>query len=277
MSMYGAVDIGGTKTLVAVIDRKGKVLEQIKFPTPENYSNFTQELTSTVAKLSTNDFQRTIVAVPGVIDRDAGTIISLGNLPWAKVDLEEACEKIFNCPVSLENDAKLAGLAEASHFKSTHKKILYVTISTGIGIALINEGVIDDAIGDTGGHDMYVEFNGKRITWEQLASGKAIVKEYGKRASEINDPVIWDKISRKIAVGLIDLIALLQPEVIVFGGGVGAHFSKYEKFLRKSLASYETPMSKTPKLVQAKHPEEAVIYGCYELAKTHYGRIAQKT
>src|SRR5690606_30755257 len=130
---------------------------------------------------------------------------------WKNEHIARDIERIVGAPVDIENDAKLAGLAEARLAGEKYKKVLYVTISTGIGIALINDGLIDDAIGDAGGHDMYVEFGGKRITWEKLASGKSIYKQYGKRASEIDDPAIWKLISKKIAVGLIDLIALLQP------------------------------------------------------------------
>lgn len=255
--------------MLATFSNEGELQNTHKFPTPKSYKDFLTDLKSAVANLTTDNISRVAVAVPGVVDREKGRLVSLGNLTWANEPIAADIERLTHAPVMVENDAKLAGLSEARLAGENVKKVLYVTISTGIGIALINDGVIDDALGDTGGHDMYVEFGGKRITWEKLTSGKSIVATYGKRASEIDDPRIWEVISKKIAVGLIDLIALFQPNIIVVGGGVGSHFKKYDKQLLAALQSYETPMTKLPKIVQAQNPEEAVIYGCYELAKQH--------
>jgi predicted NBD/HSP70 family sugar kinase len=265
--MIAAVDIGGTKTLIAVFD-DDKIIEQIKFPTPKAYEDFQRELADNVAKLSTKSFSRAAVAIPGVLDRTNGRLINLGNLDWENLPVVDDFSKILGCPVAIENDAKLAGLAEAKLLQDRFDKVLYVTVSTGIGIALINHGVIDDAVGDTGGHDMYVAFEGERTTWEKLASGSSIYARYGKKASDIDDPEIWKVISEKIAVGLIDLIALFQPEVIVIGGGVGTHYQKFEEPLKQALNAYDVPMTTLPEIMQAQNPEEAVVYGCYEYAKT---------
>lgn len=274
--MFGAVDIGGTKTLVAVFDKHGKVIEQVKFPTPQDYENFKIQLAKHVANLSTHDFAQAVVAAPGNINRNKGVVLACGNLPWQIIPLEADCEKIFMAPVLVENDAKLAGLSEAVLINNDYTKVLYVTLSTGIGIAVINDGVIDMAVGDSGGHEMLIEFRGEHETWEKLASGKAIAERYGKRASEIEDPAIWKEISMRIAVGLIELIAIVQPEVIIIGGGVGTHFKKYGDILKEMLSQYETPMLKIPPVVPAQKPEEAVIYGCYEFAKQHYEKRHNK-
>lgn len=76
-------------------------------------------------------------------------------------------------------------------------------------------------------------------------------------------------------MGIIDIDANVYPDAIIIGGGVGTHFHKYGKFLRAELKKYENPMVKTPNVYQAKHPEEAVIYGCYELIKD-YEKSAKK-
>ena len=268
--MIGAVDIGGTKTLVAVFDEHGKIVEQQRFETSQNYNQFLKDLEEVVAKLSTKDFKRMGVAVPGRLDREHGIGLSFGNLSgWKNVPIEVDCERLFNCPVVVENDAKLGGLSEALLIIKEFKKTLYITISTGIGISLIIDGIIDRNIGDRGGNAIMLEHRGHVMSWESFASGKAIVKKYGKRASEINDPEIWKVISRDLAVGIIDLIAVMEPEVIVIGGGVGAHFEKFGGFLMERLKDYEIPIMKIPPIRQAKRPEEAVIYGCYQMAKAH--------
>ena len=280
--MYGAVDIGGTKTLVAVFTHSGKIVEQIKFPTPKDYQDFKIELANTVAKLSTKTFKSIGLAAPGKIDRDRGIGIKFGNLGWENVPLLADVEEIFQTHGAIENDAKAATLSESKFLGNRYSKVVYITISTGIGIGLVENGEIDQSLGDSGGHGLYVEFEGTKTTWEDLASGSAIVREYGKKASEIKDSDAWKAISNKIAVGLINIIATLQPEVVVIGGGVGTHFIKFEKFLNEALESYKSTMTDLPKIVQAKHPEEAVIYGCYELAKSLdekkvHGKLAIKS
>ena len=132
-AMYAAVDIGGTKTLVAVFDKKGKLIEKIKFPTPVYYDEFIQELSNNVANLSTKEFAYGCVGMPGRLDRKHGLGLISPNLPWQRVPVQADAEKIFMCPFLIENDANLAGLSEALLLKKDFQKVLYVTVSTGIG------------------------------------------------------------------------------------------------------------------------------------------------
>ncbi|MCW1908782.1 MAG: ROK family protein [Candidatus Saccharibacteria bacterium] len=265
--MYLAVDIGGTKTLLAAFNDEGQQVSHFKFPTPENYDEFLKQLAENLPKLGEHDFRAATVAVPGKLDRPHGRVIALGNLPWRNEDIDADLERITHCPVEIENDAKLAGLSEALILKGEFKRALYLTFSTGIGIALINDGVIDTNVGDIGGDGMLLEHNGKLMPWEDFAAGKAIVEKYGKRASEIDDPNIWRNIVKDMAVGMIDLIAVLQPEVIIIGGGVGANFIKFGDLLIERLKTYETPMMSIPPIRPAVRAEEAVVYGCFELAR----------
>jgi glucokinase len=272
--MYLAVDIGGTKTLLAVFDEAGKVQEEVKFPTPQDYELFLKGLESNVANLSTQDFQKACVAVPGRLDRERGIGLSCGNLGWKNVTIQADAENITHCPVMIENDAKLAGLSEALKIKNEFNRVVYITISTGIGIALIIDGVIDTEIGDRGGAAIMLEHDGTLTPWEHFASGKAIVAKYGKRASEIDDPAAWAEIARDFSVGIIDVIAITEPEVVVIGGGVGAHFDKFGGLLIKELKKFETPMMTIPPIRRAVRPEEAVVYGCYDLIRTHHASAA---
>ncbi|HET7637931.1 MAG TPA: hypothetical protein VFK47_04245, partial [Ktedonobacteraceae bacterium] len=70
---------------------------------------------------------------------------------------------------------------------------------------------------------------------------------------------------------LIDLIAVIQPEIIIFGGGVDVYFERFEKHLLAELKKYETPLTPIPILRKAARPNEAVVYGCYDLAKSLHG------
>jgi predicted NBD/HSP70 family sugar kinase len=265
--MYGAVDIGGTKTLIAVFDKTGKIVEQSKFPTPKNYEEFGQELAANVAKLSTKNFQRAVVAIPGTPDRKRGRGIVFGNLPWTNVPIEEDVEKVLKCPVKIENDAKLAALSEAMQLRDEFQKVLYITVSTGIGGGLVINGKIDPHFHDIEPGQMILEHDGRFEQWEDFASGSALYAKYGKKASEITDTGTWYAIARNLAVGLNTLIATLDPDVIVIGGGVGSNLEKFQDRLVEQLKIYENPMTPVPPIRKAVHAEEAVIYGCYELAK----------
>ncbi len=273
MTMYGAVDIGGTKTLVAVFDAAGAVVEQAKFPTPASYDEFLIVARDTVANLTTNDFRAVGVAAPGKIDHEEGILVAAGNLNWVNTPIQADFEAIFGAPVRVENDAKLAGLAEAKAVGSDFSKVVYITISTGINIGVCVDGKIDKTLDEAEAGRMSIEHNGVMTIWEQFASGKAIVATYGKRASELEDPVAWGQIGRNIAEGLITILAIIQPDIVVFGGGVGNYLEKFKEPLLAELKKYENPLVGIPPIEKAKHPEEAVIYGCYEFAKDSYAPL----
>jgi predicted NBD/HSP70 family sugar kinase len=273
--MYVGVDVGATKTLLAVLNHEGLIKEKIKFPTPGNYEDFLLELERALAGFEHQEFFAGAVGIAGVIDRHRGRRLPAGKLKWDNVPVQADAENIFHCPMLLENDAKLAGLSEAMMVKHDYKRVLYITISTGIGYALIVDGVIDTSIGDQGGTNLMVEYKGKRAAWESIASGRAIVERTGKKAEDITDDATWRTLSRDFAKGIVHLIAITDPQTIIIGGSVGTYFDRYHKLLVAELKKYELPTLKLPPLRQAQRPEEAVVYGCYDLAKQKYPHHAQ--
>jgi len=269
--MYLAIDVGGTKTLVAALNEHGVIKEKIKFATPVDYKEFLTQLKSTVLSLNNKDFKAAGVGIPvSVFDRKSGIAKNFGNLPWHNVKIAKDVRAFLHIPVVVENDAKLAGLSESMLLKNKYSKVLYVTISTGIGYALIVENRIDPNIGDDGGASMLMEHQGKTVSWESFASGKAIYNKYSIKASEIEDKEIWKSISHNIAKGLITLVAMTEPEIIVIGGGVGTHFKKFKKPLHEALEKYKLPLIEMPEIIGAKRAEDAVLYGCYDYAKETY-------
>lgn len=269
--MYLGIDIGGTKTIVASLDDDGVIQESFRFPTPHKYPAFLEELAKNVDKLTTKDFLAAGAGVPYKIDRARGIAIAGGRLPWEDIPIQKDLQKITHCPTVIDNDANLAGLSEAMLLKEFHR-VLYVTISTGIGTGYIVDQKIDPSMADSEGGEILLEHAGKLEPWEDFASGKAIVRRFGKRASEITDHNTWRTIAHDISVGLFDLIAVFEPEVIVLGGGVGGHYDKFNTYLDEYLKRYETPMLTIPPIRQAARPELAVVYGSYDLAKSVYGK-----
>jgi len=175
--MYVGVDVGGTKTLVAVLDDHGVIKERVSFSTPKSYDNFLLELRHAAAHFEHKDFQAGGIGTRGAIDRDHGRRIRDRLLKWGVVPMQANIEDIFKCPMVLENDAKVAALSEAMLLKDKYKRVLYVTISTGIGFGLVVDGKIDTNINDGGGQSLLLEHDGKLMAWENFAGGKAIVEQ----------------------------------------------------------------------------------------------------
>jgi predicted NBD/HSP70 family sugar kinase len=264
--MYMGIDIGGTKTLVSVLSEHGEILESRKFPTPKKYENFILELAHAVHHLGLKDFKAAAVAAPGRIDRRHGTVIDFGNLDWTNIPLQADCEKILHCPVAIENDANLAGLSEAQLHKDM-QTVLYVTVSTGIGTAVISQGRIDPAMANTEGGHILLPYKGRLTKWETFASGRAIYNHFGKKAADIHDEASWRHIVHNLSVGFFELIAVVQPDLIVIGGSIGTYFDRYGDLLQTELDKRAVPVISIPKVVQAQRPEQAVVYGCYDLIK----------
>lgn len=265
--MYLAVDIGGTKTLLAVFNDDDKVVEENKFKTPKNYPLFLKELGRAIDSLDTKRFHAVACAAPGQIDKTQSVVLRLGNLDWKNIHIRHEIEKMVpHTPVLLQNDAKLAGLGEALEHPK-YRKVLYITVSTGVGMGFITDGKIDPYLADSEPGQMVLEYEGQVRKWEDFASGRALVRQYGKLASEIEDESIWRHFAKGLARGLNELIATLQPDVIILGGGVGAHYDKFAAPLKAELARLANAMVPMPPIMKAKRAEEAVIYGCYRYIK----------
>lgn len=269
--MYLAIDIGGTKTLIAVFGADGNILEQARFPTPVEYEHFLETLAQTVEKLTTKEFTKTAIAVPGLLDLKAGKVINLGNLPWRNRPIrQDIATALGGLPVSIENDSRTAGLAEAILLKGQYRKVLYLTISTGIGGALLDNGRIVSTLRDTEMGKMPLVFEGATLHWEDFASGRSIVERYGKQASEINDPKLWEEIGERIAYGVGIVCSVLQPDAIVFGGGAGKYAEHFKKPVAEYLRANLHAVVKQPRaLLAAQHQENGSIYGCFELARNY--------
>ena len=266
---YLGIDVGGTKTLVARLSDDGVIEREEKFPTPASYADFTGELEKVVANFTSDNIRAVGVGIPGKVDREHGVGTTFGNLGWHNTPIKSDIEHLTGLPVVLDNDANLAGLSEAM-LRKEYQKLLYVTVSTGIGTGVIVDQHIDEALADMEGGHMMITWNGAPTKWEDFASGRAIVEAYNSRAEDIHDETIWREIAHKIAIGMIDLLAITQPDIVVIGGSVGTYFERYGHFLNEELRSLATNMVDIPLIEGAQRAEKAVIYGCYDLAKATY-------
>lgn len=261
--MIIAVDTGATKTLVTSFTKDKKATKKHRFLTPKVSGEYINTLSQLIAnEYDLTDVNAISVAAPGLIENKKVNFCT--NLPWKNFDLAGDLKKKLNTnfPILLQNDANLAGLAEIHALPTLPEVGLYVTVSTGIGTGVIINGNIDPIMQRAHGGRMVLEFDGILRDWENFASGRAIYETYGRYAHDIVDPQIWEAIADKISRGLIALIPLFIPDIIIIGGSIGTHYPHYHAVLAKLIEEHMPKGFKQPKLRQAIHPQEAVLYGC---------------
>lgn len=262
---YLAIDIGATKTLLAVFEADGQMVCEKKLPTSNDYKQFIKDLGDCIRQLDQFQLSYCACAVPAVVDTASGVAKAFGNENWREVPIKSDIQSLMpDTKIFIHNDAKLAGLSEALLLNSKYRRLLYLTISTGIGGGVIVDNKIDPDFENFEPGQMIFEHGGSNRKWESYASGKALSEKYGKRASDIDDPAIWKNYVKDLVAGFENLIAVVRPDVIVVGGGVGAHFEKFQSYLNEELSKINNPLVPIPPILKAQRPEEAVIYGCYD-------------
>lgn len=249
--------------MVALVNEGGKIVRSLRFATAFDQRRFFTMLVQEIRIGFCIDRVRVIsVAMPGPTENNK--VLWLGNLPWVNFDIAKELSEEFGLPVLVENDANLAGLAEAANFRGLS---VYLTFSTGVGGGVIRDGKMETSTRIyEPGHDKY-EWGGALMEWEDFASAKAVSEYFGKLTSDIAAPEDWQEVAMRIAAGLHSVISSLRPDHIVFGGPLGLALKKYQRYLRKELENQLSPGVKLPKLTVAKLGDKSVIYGCYLYAK----------
>ena len=261
--MYLCIDIGGTKTLIALVDASGQILHSVKFATIQNQRQFYENLRQQIrVNFCMSSIKSCAVAMPGIVKRNVA--VWLGNLDWHDFDIAKQLKDDFGLTVYVENDANLAALAEAHHCKG---RSLYFTFSTGIGGGVVEDGQLAKRYSDfEPGHVLYT-YEGVEKEWEDFAAASAINSKFGKMVDEITDPEDWLDITRRILLGLVPMTTSIKPDRIIFGGPLGLALNTYRTPLRKQFSAKLPAKVKMPRLVVAKYGGFSVIYGCYRYAK----------
>ena len=254
--MIAAVDIGGTKIAVGMIDPDGKVLARLESPT-EADRGYAEALRRTVEMLRATALSAntTITGIgigsTGPVNPLTGEIGELSFFPnWKGENPVRDLTQSFQVKVAMENDADASALGESGWGAGKNKsRLIYVTVGTGIGTGIILDGQVyrgvDQAhpeIGhqliDPSGPPCLCGFHG---CWESLAAGPAMVAwmdsyappDYPHRAGLTAKRICelaqqgddWagravEREARYLGLGLANLVTIFVPEVIVLGGSV---------------------------------------------------------
>ncbi len=235
------VDIGGTRTRVGAV-WNSQILARRVFPT-RGLAEVKEAISALLREAGWEKPDAIGVGAPAPMDMRQGLILNAPNLPhWDGVNVVEGLQEAFRCPVFLGNDANCAALGELVYGWRA-RNFLYVTWSTGIGGGIVAGGqVVWGATGQAGeiGH---ITLNpdgplcrcGKRGCLEAIAGGAALgdralerlgqrfsAKELVERARK-GEPGALSLVDRAcLAMGqaLAIVAELLEPEMIIFGGGL---------------------------------------------------------
>ena len=240
-----AVDVGGTGIKAALLDAAGRVLRRGDEPTPvsDGPSAVVDAVRQAACELAGPEVVAAGVVVPGSVDVPSGTARYSANLGWRDVPLRDLLAVDLGVPVAIEHDVRAAGLAERTVGRARGvADCLIIVIGTGIACAVVSGGMaVRGAAGLAGeiGH-MPVYANGdvcacgQRGCLETYASAAAIVRRYRAAggvltgAREIaaaceSDPLArtaWREATDTLGIALASYTMLLDPELIVLGGGL---------------------------------------------------------
>ncbi len=258
--MYLAIDIGATKTLIALFSRRGKVVRRVKFPTAQGLATFLRALELNLAGFTKRAIGGVTVAVPGTVQKNC--TVRFGNRHWGDVDILGRVKKLFNCPLYLENDANLAALYEAYGLAG---RTVYLTFSTGIGGGVVEGGklVAEDF---EPGHRVYT-YRGTAAEWEDLAAASALERLYHvDRATDLRGRKVMRDVAARIYLGLPEIAAEFQPDTLIIGGPMGRIFRRFSRYL---------PRIPGVRYARPKRPQESVIYGGYLYALEHDAYVSE--
>lgn len=190
------IDIGGTKILGALVDAQGKVVQELRVPSPAQDPDLMVDtvvkLIQDLTELATDVIAGVGVAAAGFIDADQSHILYAPNLNWRNEPMRERLQKRVTHPVFIENDANAAGWAEYKFGAGRGSKdMVMLTLGTGVGGAVIADYKLRrGGFGIAGelGHVRVVQDGrlcgcGRKGCVEQYSSGTAVLKAAKKLAN----------------------------------------------------------------------------------------------
>ncbi len=301
------VDIGGTNTVVGIVDNDGSLIAKESFKTKPDgdHAVFAKKIydfsvgLAVKAGIPMSDIAAVGAACPGVI-KD-GRVVFSANLKMNDVQFDEMLKQHFSVPSYVCNDANAAAFAEAvcGCGKGAHSLVV-VTIGTGIGGGIVLDGKIYDGVGGAAaeiGHITVVPQGrqcacGRKGCFECYCSATALVNDTKEamldnpdskmwqvastisdvdgqtvfRAMKLGDKAakkVFDRFCRYFGIGISNIITLLQPEIIVIGGGMSAEGETLVAPIRKyaSQMSLKGAFEGKTEIMAAKLGNDAGVLG----------------
>lgn len=296
-----AVDIGGTKTALAVWDqRAGCFLHDVSVTTPTELgpAAFTEGLVEEIhaliahARRSESELIGIGVAVPGLVDEAAGIVLEAGNLAgWVDLSLQANLEEHFPVAVAIEQDANAAALGEQWRGAAQGEPdFVFLALGTGVGAGIMLNGQLHrgahHAAGEVGNFVVGRQFLGQERNGQgnlaQLIGGRTLrARAEAATGAEISaaraiadsdhDAAlarIAEDVIDYLAMSVIAIASLLDPPLIVIGGGTAAAGHDLFEPVRNRVAP---ELARATRIVPATLGPEAQLYGAVRCALVRAG------
>ena len=312
--MIAAIDIGGTKVAVGLVESQGKVLASRESATGSDceYAHALDIIVNMLRDVERNaGLQLSGVGIgsTGPVDPFSGDFGEVDFLPkWRGKSLVKDLERIFNVTVALENDGDAGALGEAGWGAGRNKaRLIYVTVGTGIGGGIVLDGKlyrgVDGAHPEVG-HQVIDPSGppcscGFRGCWEALAAGPAMAAwlestappDYPHRAGLTakricqlaieGDELARSAVSREaryLGLGLANLINLFTPDAIVLSGSIMKSADLFLPGIRETIRQgcRFVPFEKT-ELLLASLGENANLIGAAMVWHHRFGKVLERT
>ena len=223
MSMHIVADIGGTNMRIAGSNDLRSFTDPVMVRTPHDYTEGMDHLVRTATEIAGGSIESIVVGLPVLLTPDKRSIVSARNIPdWSGKSFADDVEKALSTRVHIENDVALVGLGEAVYGAGKNaRRVVYVTVSTGVNAALIIDHTIDPYNLGVSTGCQYVSMGETPVTWEDMISGSAIHKKYGKHPREIEkNDALWEELARITAFGVHNTLLHWTPDRVVLGGSM---------------------------------------------------------
>lgn len=306
-----AVDIGVLDTVFAVSDFNGRILQERSMLTEGDGEKFLQRLSDEIEELVRTQYPRARfgavgVSVPGLIDRDTGTVQVSPNLEWENLPVREILEKRLGLPVFVENDANAAAFSELWYGpveESNVRTLLFILVVEGLGTGLIINGElhVGSRLGLGGFGHMSIDPNGelcscgRRGCWETFASERATVERFHRVTAKQGLPLVGlpdlialanknDKMALEsiritgeyLGEGISNLVHGIYPETVVIGGNITAAWPIIEPIVQKRLKS-RYMVSPNKIVIRPASVRRPSLYGAIPIALQNYFRSPART
>lgn len=302
MKTYIVIDIGGTAIKHGLMDESGKILEKTTVPSeadqggPHLKSRVYEIIRRRLEAGSGTGFAGVAISTAGMVDPERGMIVFAGpGIPdYAGTAYKEEIEALFGLPCEIQNDVKCAGFAEyTSGAGRGSRSMVCLTIGTGIGGSVVVDGQVIQGAGGSAGEVGYMGVSGGMF--ERLGAASVLSKKVaavkGGSPDEWNGIRIFegvyagdedciravDEMCEVLGEGISNICYVVNPEVVVLGGGIMAQkdylIPRIRKALDRHLISY---VAEHTQLRAANQGNDAGMIGaCYHFIKMQEKRKAR--
>ena len=285
------VDVGGTKTALACLTPAGKELFSCVFPTlPERgCEDLAARAFERVSGLGLK-FSDACIASPGPLDAAAGKIVSVVTMGWRDVPVCRIFADRFGTDFLLLNDCSAGALGEWTFGqKKAVSDMVYISVSTGVGGGVIAGGALIAGRGN-GGEVGHLRVSGENLRCpcggidclELYASGTAIQRRFAEqtgralscaeiaclaRGGDQAARTVFSRCAQALSEGVRHVVKMLDPERIVFGGGVTAAADLFLPEVKRRCPEADIRLSEMD--------GKQVLYGCLAFTLEKKGQISE--